>query len=534
MILTPPAPRDWEPSPDSTTYPARLTPRGALATMTLRHVTPGHRIRLTLDLRAEIASHARGVLILEEDTEPLTNWSRRTYTLDTIAHTETITLTASGTNALTVHAVTVEDLTLTRTDPHPCDTLALLAYIPRRDFTAFTLGRDRLSRAALTRARAPFKAFTLGRDRLGSVRLYAPGSEWEWQDVISPSTSIQITRGPQSSGPVMAAQVGTLTARAVDDWDPRALGLQYGTPIMAIYTPTREPLFTGHLSDMAVTPSSPGERTTYTASLTAVDAVARLAAITRYGARSTSRDGSGPWSARVRRVMASAPSVEYEIREDSTALMAPSVWETTMTAYLDALAASVAGYWIVTREGTVEISSQMPTGPARLELTDAAPTSLDRDRWSYTAIEVDWSASQVISQIEATTHNAAPDDKGEWRADDVTTVVTDEISAYTWNGAAARVDLLVPPSSLDSAARALLRRASEYATPSKIELIAAHASGPRDRAAHMARAAALDPLTPVMVTSRGENTRALTCQITHEITPLTWKTTLTLTPQETE
>ena len=60
-------------------------------------------------------------------------------------------------------------------------------------------------------------------------------------------------------------------------------------------------------------------------------------------------------------------------------------------------------------------------------------------------------------------------------------------------------------------------------------LVAAHDAGPSDRGAHMATAAAFDPINAVNIEWRGEDALALITQVTHTITPTTWKTRLNLT-----
>lgn len=231
--------------------------------------------------------------------------------------------------------------------------------------------------------------------------------------------------------------------------------------------------------------------------------------------------------------MASAPTIAYQVTGASEETMSPTVWETSLAKHLDAACASVGGAWNIDPRGRAIILPAPPSGVPELTVTDAEVTDLDRNVWSYTDVDATWRASDAISAIEATTHTAGTSEDGTWEAQDETTNVTNEATAYVWGGSSVTVDLTVPSSTLPTAARRLLRRATDVPPPGSVTLASAHARGPANRAAHMAKAAALDVLQPVRATQRHETTDALTTTITHTITPRAWTTVLALTDRST-
>ena len=108
----------------------------------------------------------------------------------------------------------------------------------------------------------------------------------------------------------------------------------------------------------------------------------------------------------------------------------------------------------------------------------------------------------------------------------------DPTAANAWGGAAISVDTTLPAADLEKVARRYLAAANSDPSPASLTLVAAHDTGPAARAAHMAAAATLDPITAVNVRWRGEDSPSLITQVTHTITPTTWKTRLNLTSNQ--
>ena len=165
-----------------------------------------------------------------------------------------------------------------------------------------------------------------------------------------------------------------------------------------------------------------------------------------------------------------------------------------------------------------------------LTLTDAKASNLRERLWSYTDLNVAWSANDTIAHVTLTNHGAKYDtEQGEWEADDADTTVTDPTAANAWGGAAVSIDTTLPARDVESVARRYLATTRTDPIPSSVALVPAHDAGPTDRAAHMAVAAAFDPIQAINIEWRGEDALSLITQVTHTITPTTWKTRLSLT-----
>nr|WP_300339908.1 hypothetical protein [Actinomyces sp.] len=438
-----------------------------------------------------------------------------------------------------VSGVASADVTVTVTtpdtvpaDPVPADVLALDAWLPVPT-AALRWDTGRWDRAAWQTTRAV--PGTLVWDAGAWDATY-----WEdqtltecWTPVLGPCTRLSASRGVDATGPVLAAQAGTLAVTATDDLSPRALGMAWGTPVRLYHWPTSTLIWSGWVTDLSTTPAKTGRGST---TVTASDAVARLVAVTRYGARPEG-GRTETWRQRLARLMTSAPSgLTYTVRSSSDAPVCPTVWETDLASHLDALVATTGGAWAVTRDGRVEVWATLPDQAPALTLTDEPTTpGPGEEVVYYTAGPSTWRASTVIASVEATTHDAAPDEQGQWRAADTTLTVTDPTVAAAWGGTSVRVDLMTPSdtASIQAAALRLLRRAS--AAP-LLEQATYWPVSARTRASQQARAmahaAALDPLTPATGVARGERTQALIARVIHDITPTTWRTDLDLTTRK--
>jgi hypothetical protein len=505
---------------------------GAAVTLTVPDLMPGHTLTVALDIIPTAYAGASPVATIGDT--PITgivDMERQTITATvTVGHELQCTL--SGFGELTICGVTLTDAATVPDQPVPGQVLALFGFLPILGLETFRLGTSRLGRDALTAGVSPTSVFVLGRDKLGTVRLVKPADTYEWRDLLPDATAVETTRGVSAAGPILTAQVGTLTATAWDAWDPRATGLHHGTEIHLIHWPTRTRAFTGIVTDIKTTPQRPDARHSYQSQITASDAVAILASTTRHGAKGSTTDGTETWTARIASLMAST-TVPYKIASTSTATMCPTVWETSLAKHLDAACASVAGAWNLNPHGIAIIRATLPTDDPSITLTDTQTTDLNNDVWSYTAIDDAWAASDAITRIEATTHTAALDDYSTWQSDDTTTTVENATGIYTWGGSSTTVDLTVPALNLTAAATRLLRRVPDAPAPATVTLAPAHTHGPADRAQHMARAAALDILDVAEVTRRSETSTVLITTIAHTITPTAWTTTLGLTDRST-
>ena len=526
MILPPPKNTEWsgcQALQAGSTW--RITAIRVAAVLTLENMAPGHKINVTTTVTP--TGSAPAVLTIEDEAFPLQPGVRR-YIAATVTAGDTLEMTLAGCVAASFENLTFEDLTPTSANPLPAEVLSLQAFFPYVGIDGLRLDRSRWDRASFTRGRAPRGVLEFNRDAWDTRRFYSEEQTTGWQDITQPVTSMSLSRGVGATGPVMAAQVGTLTINAVDGLDPRALGLGYGTPIRLIHWPSRTPLFAGVLTNQQITHARPRSRHDYTVALTACDEVARLASITRYGARAETKDGSEAWSKRLERLLKSSPETRYVADSTSHALMCATVWETKLANHLDALCASVGGAWWVDRENIVHFTTRRPPAWPEILFTDAADTDPYANTWSYSGADLSWDAGETIAHITATNHGARIEE-GQWQADDRTVTVSSPTASEVWRGIDAKIDTTLV-TGVEDAARNLIRGATENPTPKTLTLYAAHPNGPKERGEHMRAFASLDPLTSAYTTSRGEHYPTVITRITHTLTPKTWKTTLTLIP----
>lgn len=436
-----------------------------------------------------------------------------------------------GIRSGTVEILTISDETPIPANPRPCDVLSLQALYPLQGLDGLRWNQSRWNRESWTRGAENPTFLQWDLNRWNTRTWLSDASQTiAWQDITGPCTEITVTRGVASTGPALTAQVGTLTARAINGLAPRVTGMSHGTPIRLLHWPTREYVFTGYLTDLAISPHKPGARIAYETTLTASDNVARLASITRYGAKSDDGDGSENWVLRIDRLTRTCRDLTYTLDTRTVAQsIPPIVWETNLAKHLDAAVSSVLGSWTVNRNGEVAIRTTRPRIPT-LRFTDATASAPATGIWSYTSVQVAWSAADTIAQITLKNHSAKWDsEQSEWRADDTEITVSDPTAATVWGGAAIQVDVTLPATDLESVARRYLAAVRPDPTPSALTVQAAHTSGPAARAIHMSVAATFDPMTAARVEYRGEETNVLITQVTHLITPYNWKTQLQLT-----
>lgn len=528
ITLRPPAFSDW------TCATGSLSPVGtsivaanisSMITCTVNNLVPGMPLRVQVTISAE----GPNPLIVIGSTAKALSGKYQTILVNVTPTTGSIEINISGVTTATIYQVTLTTENDLPEDARPAQVLSLQAFFPLRGLEGFRLDTSRLGRDALTRGLPAPAAFTLDRDALNTQRLYYKTVNVAWQDITSPTTAMKITRGINATGPVYTAQAGTLTVTALEALDPRETGLTYATPVMLLHWPTRTRLFTGTVTGIEVTRHAPGASHSYTVTFTISDAVRRLSAVKRYGARAEGGDGSETWQQRITRLMRSAPDVPYKIAATTYQKMCATVWETSLAKHLDAAVASVTGSWIVDRDGTVIFSSARPArGP--ILFSDTKPSD-GQTVFAYTAIESAWSTENVVTAVNATNHGAHIVDN-EWRALDTSNTVSEETYAQTWSGSAASVDLTcIDTSAATSAARALIDQATDTPTPQSVTIRPAHAYGPALSARLMEATTILDPLTPATVENRGDSFRVIIAEITHTITAQEWEATVSFTPQ---
>ena len=497
--------------------------------VTIPNLVPGHRVRVRLAITTPTPT-ARTVIIRVGDRVRWYPPNRQCDHVETVTVGHSLTIEVTGISTGLIERLDLDDQTPLPDNPTPRDVLSLQALYPLPGQHGLRWNTHRWNREAWTTGGD--RPDTLTWDRHGwDTRSWAVTESITnyWQDITGPCTDLTVIRGVTTTGPAMSAAVGTLTAHAINALSPRATGLHHGTPIRLIHWPTRALIYTGVITDLTITPHKPGERVAYEVTLTASDNVARLAAITRYGAKADDADGSEPWTARLDRLIKSAPDLTYRVHDTAQQTVPPTVWETSLAKHLDALTASVLGSWTVDRDGSISIRVARPRSAA-ITLTDAEQSTPASGVWSYTDVNVAWTSSNTVAHVTLANHGATWDaEQNTWAADDMETTVDDPTAANAWGGAAISVDTTLPGADLEKVARRYLAAANSDPTPASLTLVAAHDTGPANRAAHMALAATLDPITAVNVHWRGEDAPSLITQVTHTITPTTWKTRLNLT-----
>lgn len=533
LVLPAPPPAQWE-GVTTAAMPGgktrfTLKPGMSFLRITVDNLVPAHRLTVRIRVRADRAGQ---FIVLRIGNHAARFGPGPTYVHSAVMSDAgtTLAIEVTGLHTGIIEELSIWDATQLPENPRPCDVLSLQAYYPLPGFFGLRWNNDRWNRASWSQGGARPWAMRWNHNSW-DTRAWNQGESITsiWQDITGPCTDISVTRGVQATGAAMSATVGTLSARAINALSPRATGIHHGTPLRLVHWPTRSLIFTGVITDLTINPKKPGSRIDYEVTFTASDNVARLAGVTRYGAKADGGDGSESWAARLERLMKSAPELAYQVHDNATQTVAPVVWETSLARHLDALMSSVVGTWNVERDGTISIRTRRPRTPT-LTLTDAEASNLRERIWSYTDINVAWASTDTLAHVTLSNHGARFDtERGEWEAADLDTTVSDPTAANAWGGASISIDTTLPTRDIDRVARRYLSAANGEPAPSSVSLTAAHETGPADRDAHMAAAATLDPITAVAVEWRGEDTTALITQVAHVITPTTWKTALTLT-----
>ncbi len=506
-----------------------LMPGSSALTITVPNLVPGHRIGAQIRVRADQPGK-RIVIRIGNQANTYGPGPIYTVSAENSAMGTELAIDVAGLQTGIIEAITVWDRTDIPANPRPCDVLSLQAYYPLPGFFGLRWNNARWNRASWTLGVAKPWAMTWNRNAW-DTRAWNQGETniSQWQDILGPCTDLTVTRGVTTNGPAMSAAVGTLTAHAINALSPRTTGLHHGTPIRLIHWPTRTAIYTGVITDLTITPHKPGSRVDYEVTLTSSDNVARLASVTRYGAKADGGNGSEPWTARLDRLIKSAPELTYRIHDTATQTVPPTVWETNLAKHLDALTASVLGSWTVERDGTVSIRIARPRSAA-ITLTDAEESAINSGIWSYTDVNVAWASADAVAHVTINNHGAKWDaENSEWTADDTEPTVDVPTAATAWGGSAISIDTTLPAADVERTARRYLAAVDADPAPSSVSLVAAHDAGPVNRGAHMATAATFDPIQAINIEWRNEDALALITQVTHTITPTTWKTRLNLT-----
>lgn len=218
--------------------------------------------------------------------------------------------------------------------------------------------RDNIRVETLTRDPSPF---VLGEGILGYSRLAAAGTPQNWHDWTSDLSAVSILRGGRLEGVTIRNSPGMLTLTLQDvEIDRLAPQLYREQPIRAtVLTAAGESrLFTGwvRVVEQHYGAFRPGTNTPRTfVTITAVDAVARHDETTRYGAISS--PAGETLAQRIARLRASAtapieiPTDDYLDAFGAPILLAPTVYESSMSNHLTLAANTAGAMWYVDAAG---------------------------------------------------------------------------------------------------------------------------------------------------------------------------------------
>ena len=409
----------------------------------------------------------------------------------------------------------------------PTDRLSLQAYFPVQDTNAL---RWNVSRWGSQRWNGPRAGIVFAWDfaAWNTVPWEGVSREVEaWQDITAPCTQIDVTRGVKSEGPAYLAQVGTLTATAINALAPRETGMRQGTPVRLVHWPSRQVMFTGTVTDLECTPYKPGGSIRYKTIITASDVVAQMASTMRYGARGAGTLGMELWSERLARLMQGRPYL-LNFSTPRAPVKNPwvpgVVWETNLAKHLDGLCCSVRGAWHVTRDGMINVYSELGNTPSMTftDDSDLSRASVPPVMW-YTDLDGGWRATDVVARVTLENH-ACKVENGEWRADDTTVSHDDVTGSEVWGGTEIRVPTTRLAADLPAlAAEYITKRARDW-VPSSLTL------RPRTTL-DILRCVDMESLRAVTVEYNGDSHPARITRVTHRLTPTQWVTKLNFAPR---
>lgn len=356
-------------------------------------------------------------------------------------------------------------------------------------------------------------AFTLdsrSNGRLNNDRLYPVGPGMVWLNITQWITSIRTSQSQQDTAD-MAPDAGSCEIRFLNAPSFTTLPVYAGTPIRIIRTGALKHYLTGewltedeiawcgHVEDISETWDKTTARKTTT--LTAVDGVARLSDITRYGRR-----GEGVWIGCLRDLLTSSPYADLPIGLPFQRTPPPggepwccgTVYEGPLSRHISMVAATAGLIWNIIPDPSGTTSDIGPVDPGagigesrqRLRLVDPATvrkpqvvlTDLPYDEagivdyrtpMPYTAIEIAGGTRAITSVVELTAHRISDDGHDE----SVNTTHANPTALEQWGVRTARVDAVPMPGDENRVAGYILDRSADAAArPVSVTLHGRHAT----------------------------------------------------------
>lgn len=377
----------------------------------------------------------------------------------------------------------------------------------------FRLDRTPLDSLTPLQAAHVANAFTLNTSggRLNNDRLYPVGPGMVWLDITRWITSIRTSQSQQDTAD-MAPDAGSCEIRFLNAPDFATLPVYAGTPIRIIRTGALKGWLTdewvykrdeiawcGHVEDIAETWDKTTARKTTT--LTAVDGVARLSDITRYGRR-----GDGVWTGCLRDLLTSSPYADLPIGLPFQRVPPPggepwccgTVYEGPLSRHISMVAATAGLIWNIIPDPSDTTSDIGPVDPGagigesrqRLRLVDPATvrkpqvvfTDLpyeeagvvdNRTPLPYTGIEIAGGTRAITSVVELASHRISDDGHDETD----TTTHANPTALEQWGIRTAHVDAVPMPGDEARVAGYILDRSADATTrPVSLTLHGRHAT----------------------------------------------------------
>ncbi|MDY5127467.1 hypothetical protein SC377_04815 [Actinotignum sp. SLA_B059] len=295
----------------------------------------------------------------------------------------------------------------------------LLAYTPRLDFAAAFIGSLRIGGFIFPEERTLKPWLIIGQSRIGYCQLPAHDSYNAWRPILAPATGFTLERGASSNGFTSAATVGTLTVSICDALDPRASHLTRGTPVILQDRATRRRLFTGVLDRIVTTPR---KDKTYSLELHCVDAVAELAARTKY---QETYNNPPLWDNAVAKLLDGFNPHILAYEPYNLPRIGGMVREATLAAWLDVYCATVGASWHIDTGGRVNVA-ESPKGAPVAAIDMGEGTAPGLPAISPVEITAAMDTAATIATLTATNNGAVRGDDGEYQG------TTETISATNY------------------------------------------------------------------------------------------------------
>lgn len=423
--------------------------------------------------------------------------------------------------------------------------IGLIAYVPRREYAPARLGTARLGGFHLPSPIRSCPWFRLGSNRLGYGTLSTSDDYHGWTSILAPVTQIDTHRAIDWNGITGRGDVGIMTVTIYNQLDPRASGLIRGVTVQLLDNVTRARLFTGTIAKIVSNPRKDG---TYTLTLEIHDHIAAISGVKKYQETTAV---NLTWTDYLRK------NTVKDIPALPSGLTGSPIWikdqeydrprigavkrEATLTAYIDALAATVGATWWVDPAGIVRFRLGPEASPAAyIDMGEAAgnyQAALPYRDWfgnledrviSPTNANATFDTSSALSGVNAINHTITLDNDGGTDGTTTTISVDAPTNAAAYGVNPLEIDTMA--ADVDQLRQSLAWLLESYEPAQVITsatfdpLRAPHATPGKD----LTTLTGIDLANLVGTRYRGALAWLMVTGISHTITPTSWTTTLDL------